>query len=157
MGDEVIFLIFVVSVVILVVISCYFTNLKSSSLEKTLSTILATSSSTSSTSSTSTSTSSMPINQVIMTLVRQAARWTIAAEQDSNVLVSVLHANYGAGYLWALKDIASDCEIESVANIDMKKFTAYITKVQDDATKKMADICPKYAPKSTYLTKIASE
>ena len=36
-------------------------------------------------------------------LVRQAARWSTAAKQDKNSMIAVLHANYGAGYLWALK------------------------------------------------------
>jgi hypothetical protein len=93
----------------------------------------------------------------IQVLVRQAARWSTAADQDEAPMVAVLHANYGAGYLWALKDIAREDQIEEVAGIDMKKFTAKIVGTQDRATKKMAKLCPKYAPKRTYLTKIGGE
>ena len=45
-------------------------------------------------------------------LVRQAARWSTAAKQDNNSMIAVLHANYGAGYLWALKDIINTNTIE---------------------------------------------
>lgn len=97
------------------------------------------------------------LNNVINILVRQSARWSTAAEQDDNAMIAVLHANYGAGYLWALKDIATDSEINEVTGIDMKKFTYKILQVQDNATMKMAKLCPKFAPKKSYLTRIGGE
>ena len=97
------------------------------------------------------------MDESINIMVRQAARWSTAAEQDSNAMIAVLHANYGAGYLWALKDIASDDEIEKIANINMRQFTSEIVKVQDNATRRMANLCPKFAPDRTYLTRIGGE
>ena len=96
-------------------------------------------------------------SQIIKTLVRQAARWSTAAAQDENAMISVLHANYGAGYLWALRDIATDEEIFNVTQIDVLKFRDSITKIQDYSTMKLMKLCPKYAPKNTYLAKIAKE
>lgn len=93
----------------------------------------------------------------IRALVRQAARWSTAAEQDENSMIAVLHANYGAGYLWALKDIATDQEIEKATNIKITEFERAIISVQDMATKRMARLCPKYAPEPTYLTKLGGE
>jgi hypothetical protein len=95
--------------------------------------------------------------QDIKTLVRQGARWSTAADQDNNAMVAVLHANYGAGYLWALKDIATDNEIKRASNIDIKKYEQDIIDIQDKSTKKMIKLCPEYAPKSSYLTNIAGE
>lgn len=97
------------------------------------------------------------LKTIIPILVRQAARWSTAAKQDENSMVSVLHANYGAGYLWAIKDIASDNQVEKIANINMRKFAMEILKTQDYATKKMAKLCSEYAPDGTYLTKIGGE
>ena len=57
----------------------------------------------------------------IKTLTRQAARWSVASTQDESPMVAVLHANYGAGYLWALKDIATDQQISSATGIDIPK------------------------------------
>ena len=44
------------------------------------------------------------LSKNINTLIRQAARWSVAAQQDESPIIALLHANYGAGYLWALKD-----------------------------------------------------
>ena len=95
--------------------------------------------------------------QNIVKLVRQAARWSTAARQDRNAMIAVLHANYGAGYLWALQDIAKAEQIEAAAGIDITKFQKEIVATQDAATKAMAALCPKYAPKKTYLTLLGGE
>jgi len=90
-------------------------------------------------------------------LVRQAARWSTAAKQDKNAMIAVLHANYGAGYLWALKDIIKTDIIEKKTKIDMSEFEDEIVKIQDEATQNMAKMCPEYAPESSYLTSLAGE
>ena len=95
--------------------------------------------------------------KIIKKLVRQAARWSTAAKQDKSHLIAVLHANYGAGYLWALKDAATDTEIESVAGISIKKFENEIVSTQDAVTKLAIAKCPSFAPEPTYLTKIGGE
>ena len=108
--------------------------------------------------------SDYPINKakkvpkhVLATLVRQAARWSTAAKQDNNSMIAVLHAYYSAGYLWALRDIATNAEIEKATGINWKKFKQEILDVQDAATKKMAKLCPQWAPEPTYLSKVGGE
>ena len=96
-------------------------------------------------------------HNAIKTLVRQAARWTTASLQDENAMIAVLHANYGAGYLWALQDIAESSEIEKTARINFQKFRNSIVSAQDIATKKMVQMCPDFGPTPSYLTKIAGE
>ena len=95
--------------------------------------------------------------QVIKKLVRQAARWTTAAKQDKNSLIAILHANYGTGYLWALKDIATTTQIKAATGIDMLKFENEILTIQDKATLDMAKLCPNFAPEKSYLTLIGGE
>ena len=97
------------------------------------------------------------LNKMINILIRQTARWSTAAAQDESPLIAVLHANYGAGFLWALKDIASDTQIEQATNLDIVKFEREVVKIQDNATKRMIKLCPKYAPPKTYLTKYSGE
>ena len=80
----------------------------------------------------------------IQTLIRQCSRWAVAAAQDKSPIIALLHANYAAGYLWALKDIASDSEIKKVTNIDMQLFTNKITNIQDMCTKKVSQACPQF-------------
>jgi len=87
----------------------------------------------------------------IKTLVRQASRWSIASKQDESPLISVLHANYGAGYLWALFDIVTTDEIQQYANIVVLKFKNEITNMQNFATQKMTKICPNFFNDDSYL------
>ena len=97
------------------------------------------------------------LNMIIKILVRQASRWSTAALQDKSPLIAVLHANYGAGYLWALKDIASNSEIQDATGINFKKFEYEIVTVLDKITKNLVNVCPDYAPTKSYLTKISGE
>jgi hypothetical protein len=89
-------------------------------------------------------------------LVRQAARWSTAAKQDQNPIISVLHANYGAGYLWALNDISDKNTIEKETGINYNVFRDKITEIQDKSVKKLIQNCPNLK-KNDYLAEIAGE
>ena len=97
------------------------------------------------------------INDVIRSMIRQAARWSTASLNDDSSMIAVLHANYGAGYLWALLDNFTTEQIQEATNIDFLKFRTEILNAQDIATKKMAVLCPAYAPPNTYLTSLGGE
>ena len=91
-------------------------------------------------------------------LVRQTARWATAAQQDQSPLISLLHANYAAGYLWALKDIATEDDISKATGINAKKFEEHIVNVQDSTTQKVLKKCPEFAGDvDLYLSTIAGE
>ncbi len=91
-------------------------------------------------------------------LVRQSARFATVAQQDESPLVSVLHANYSAGYLWALKDIATPKQIHNATGVDIKKFEEHISNVQDMVTKKTLKKCPEFAGDvDLYLATIGGE
>lgn len=92
----------------------------------------------------------------IIKLVRQTSRWSMAAKQDKNSLIEMLHANYGVGFLYALKNIATTDQIESATDIDMKKFEKEIMKIQKDAVARVSQRCPNFNPISdNLLSKIA--
>ena len=82
--------------------------------------------------------------KTIKTLVRQCSRWAVAAQQDTSPMVALLHANYATGYLWALRDIATDKDIQSIASINILEFQKQITDVQDKCTKLVSKTCPKF-------------
>lgn len=97
--------------------------------------------------------------EMINKLIRQSARWSSAAKNDNNNLIAVLHANYGAGYLWALKDIFTEKEIEEVLGSEdlRKKYENEIIKIQDMMTKKAVKDCPKFSGAIDFLAKLAGE
>ena len=95
---------------------------------------------------------------IIQVLTRQAARWAVAADQDESPLIAVLHGNYAAGYLWALKDIADSQEVKAATNTDLKTLEYKIILIQDKVTKRMALLCPKYAGDANkFLAAVAGE
>jgi hypothetical protein len=73
-------------------------------------------------------------------LIRQSARYGLASLNDDSPLISLLHANYSAGYWFSLKDILGDY----VPDIDVLKYEAEIDKIQANATKKMVSACPYF-------------
>ena len=98
------------------------------------------------------------MNKSIEKLVRQSARYATAAQQDASPVIAVLHANYAAGYLYALKDIATDSQIHNATGIDVKKFKEHVTNVQDMVTRKTSDKCPEFVGDvDIYLAQIGGE
>ena len=95
----------------------------------------------------------------IKKLIRQAARWSHAARQDNNNLIGVLHANYGAGYLWAMKDIFTEKEINNAIGSEEKRiqFEKKIIEIQDKITKKAVKDCPNYAGDIDFLSSLGGE
>lgn len=91
-------------------------------------------------------------------LVRQSARYATAAQQDKSPVVAILHANYAAAYLYALKDIATETQIHNATGINVKKFKEHVINVQDSVTKKTTETCPDFAGQvDIYLAEIGGE
>jgi hypothetical protein len=80
----------------------------------------------------------------IKILFRQANRWSNASQQDKNPLIATLHANYGVGYLLALRDLYNDDEISKITGVDSRTFSNKIVSIQDKATKNMVKLCPEH-------------
>lgn len=93
-------------------------------------------------------------SDIIKILSRQAARWSVAAEQDTNMVIATLHANYSAGYLWAIKDITDDAQFRLATGLDLKDFETKIINTQDKITRKLVESCKTIAPTNTDLIKV---
>lgn len=77
-----------------------------------------------------------------MILARQMLRWYNAALQDTSPIIALLHANYAAGYLWALKDITNDSDFLRETGLVRETIERKITSVQDRAGKMALKACP---------------
>lgn len=93
----------------------------------------------------------------IQNIIRSSSRYSNAANQDLNPFIAMLHANYGAAYLWALQEIKSNDEIQAATGINMIKYRQAIIDTQDKATLQMIKNCPKFKISNPYLAKIALE
>jgi hypothetical protein len=96
---------------------------------------------------------------MLSTLIRQSSRWTMAAKQDLSPLIKVLHSNYGAGYLWAMKDIFTEKEINSAMGSEelRKKFEYETIKMQDESTRAAVKECPDFTPALDFIAQFAGE
>lgn len=101
----------------------------------------------------------LPRQLMIQKLLRQGARWYKGYQNDINPLIAVLHANYSAGYLWALKDIFENEEIEQVlgGKEERIQYEKTITQAQDDATKQAVKQCPQYTDALDFMSIVAGE
>lgn len=102
---------------------------------------------------------SIPEKSKISVLLRQTARYSHASRQDEDPLIALLHANYGAGYLFALKDSFTEKQITSQFSSQQKylQFQKLVIDAQDKATKKAVNKCPSIINKKDMLTKIGGE
>ena len=89
----------------------------------------------------------MATSTTIDTLARQTARWSTASLQDEAPLIRLLHANYGVAYASALRQIASDQEIEEATGLTGHAIEAHAIEAQDRATVRAVQAAPELAPK----------
>ena len=80
----------------------------------------------------------------IKKLLKQSAKWSVAAQQDESPISAMLHANLASGYLWALKDISNEKEILRVARVHLHEFEDHVTRIQSEVTKKVLEKCPEF-------------
>jgi len=78
----------------------------------------------------------------IKILYRQCARWAAASVQDDATIIKMLHANYAAGYLWAIKDIVTSEKFYEITGEDFVKFENKIVDIQDASSKELIEKCP---------------
>jgi hypothetical protein len=74
-------------------------------------------------------------------------------------MIAVLHAQYGMGYLWAIKDISTTEEFEEITGKNYLDFEKAALAVQDSVTVHAVNECPAFAGKdiNQYLADIAGE
>ena len=85
------------------------------------------------------------IATTIQIIARQCGRWSTASLQDQSPLVAWLHANYGAGYLFALMDCFPSETIRQAMGLSLNEFEAFrhkIVGIQDIAAKRVISACP---------------
>jgi uncharacterized protein (UPF0333 family) len=94
----------------------------------------------------------------IKTILRGSSRFSLASLQDKSPLIALLHANYGTGYFWALRDAFTDKEIYDTTGLNIQEYQKKITDIQDSITKNIIKLCPNFASElDLNLAKIAGE
>ena len=96
---------------------------------------------------------------MIRKLIRSSSRYSLAAKQDLNSLVKILHANYGAADMFSLKNLFSEKEIEEVLGSEeiRKKYEKAIIEIQDKSTREAVKKCPEFTSALDFLAKLGGE
>lgn len=85
----------------------------------------------------------------IKRLLKQSSRYAVAADQDENKAVAVLHGNYAAGYLYALLDIYSEEDILQATSINLREFKTEVQNAQAKSTSGIYEACPNVIPEKS--------
>jgi hypothetical protein len=80
-------------------------------------------------------------------MVRQAARWGAAAEQDGSLLMGLTHANYAAAYMQVLRELHGDAALAD-ACAPFPGLQAKIDDIQVRLQRAAAGACPGLQPAS---------
>lgn len=79
-------------------------------------------------------------------LVKAAAQWNSTSVQDSNVLLSLMHANYAMAYLNVARLLSTDNDIEAVAKVRMDELLTDFQEAQASAIQRLTTSCPAAMP-----------
>lgn len=92
-------------------------------------------------------------SDIIKLLTKQSTKWSSLADQDTNPIISAIHANYGVGYLWAIKDITDDAQFRITTGMNLVDYEKNIINIQEKSIKKLIDSCKNITPDNTNLIK----
>lgn len=88
-------------------------------------------------------------NTQLVMLIRTAARYAAAAEQDASPLMTLMHANYAAAYLQVLREQHDLADLQAAAHgVDFAQLQQSVLETQNRAQARMAETCPAAAPAS---------
>lgn len=90
-------------------------------------------------------------------LIQKCASYAVQAQQDASPVQAMLHANYSAAYLDALKTVSTERQIQQVGSINLGTFESHILNVQKSVTDKALQEVPDLAGKvDLYLQSVAN-
>ena len=93
----------------------------------------------------------------IKSLIQKCASYAVQAQQDTSPVQGMLHANYAAAYLSALKEVSTERQIQQVGSVNIRTFEEHILNVQKSVTDKALQAVPELAGKvDLYLQSIAN-
>jgi hypothetical protein len=80
------------------------------------------------------------------TLLKAASKWALMSEQDTNVIISLMHIAYAKAYISALRRILSDAQIEKAHQVDMCDLEQRMDRLEHAALKRISVQAPEIMP-----------
>ena len=88
----------------------------------------------------------------LQTLVNEAARYCVQADQDTNPLIATLNATTGKALVTAARTLASDTDIRRVCRVQAAELMQSCQTKQQNAMQHVMMQCPDIAPDSDVST-----
>lgn len=79
-------------------------------------------------------------------LVKEAARYSTVSDQDTNLLVKLLHTTYASAYINTARNMASDRQLERLAGVNINELTHLIQDQQQQAVQLIGSQAPHLMP-----------
>lgn len=86
----------------------------------------------------------------LKSMVREASRHHLKAQQDSNPLVALLNSNTALTYAKISRALANDTDIENATGIKVNELLYYLEKDQERSIQNIVKECPTIKPEGIY-------
>ena len=87
------------------------------------------------------------------TLLKAANKWALMAEQDSNVVLSLMHICYAKAYVASLRQILSDEQIQKAHAVDMVDLEQKMDKIQQKVLSRVSTEAPSLMPEGEFAVR----
>ena len=83
-------------------------------------------------------------------VLSEAARWQAMCQQDQNVAMALMHANYAVAYVNVVRQLMTDENIRNSAGVNMQEFVMQLHETQQRCLQALSQICPAVQPDNQY-------
>lgn len=90
--------------------------------------------------------------RTVQKMVRQASKWHTMANQDSNLLITLIHLNYGLSYAKIAVQLTSPEDIEKISGIDIETLIHQLEKKQNSVIDQIGAETPEMKVNAEYAT-----
>ena len=85
-------------------------------------------------------------SKIVKQLVQSSAQWNTTSLQDSNAILSLMHANYAVSYMNVARTLASDDLIEKWTHARLDELVKTYQETQSKAVSSLNQMCPTTMP-----------
>ncbi len=86
-------------------------------------------------------------------VLKAANKWALMAQQDSNVIMSLMHICYAKAYVETLRRILHDGQIAKVHKVDMRDLEEKMNAIEQDALARIAQQAPALMPEGEFAVR----
>lgn len=87
------------------------------------------------------------------TVLKAANKWAMMAQQDSNVIMSLMHICYAKAYVETLRRILHDSQIAQAHRVDMRELEEKMNVIEQNALARISKQAPSLMPEGEFAVR----